>query len=173
MQQISPAAHPAGRSWGELCQQFRKKIQHPIAGTTPNSAHEVQSIKSWKLPDRNPQPLTAKSQCPQQNLNEHQCRMWIQSTQWAYPLCAQVWGRADPWHRTGHPILQSWGLAKTITAYPMLLCPHFLPQQSRGWSEKQIWGISISTQIFGLHLSYTKSNCPQQVWTSFIGGEVN
>lgn len=73
-------------------------------------------------------------------------------------------GRADPLS-PGHPALQS--LAKTITS--SFMCPHLLPQQRRGWSKKQIWGKSVSTQIFGLQLSYTKSNFRQPVWKSFIG----
>lgn len=130
-----------------LCQQFGNKMQHLIPGKVSNAAHEVQSISLWKLPDRKPQPLTAKSQCLQQSMNEHRCRMCIQSTQWVYP---PLWHRsgAEQTHPVlGHPVLQSWGLAKTITASFMLLCPHFLPQQRRGWSQKQIWGISAYTNI--------------------------
>lgn len=99
MHRISPVALPVRRSelflrW--VMSTIRNKMQHPIAGNVSNTAHEMQSISLWKLPDRKPQPLTAESQCLQQSMNERWCRMCIQSTGWVYPLLWHTSGAEQP-----------------------------------------------------------------------------
>lgn len=125
--------------WGWLCQQFRNKMQHPIAGNVSNAAHEVQSINLWKLPDRKPQDLTAKSQCLQQSMNEHGCRMCNQRTPWVY---------LSLWHRSGQS--RPFESRAPSSAEPgkdhhiFLYVPTSPSTVKRGWSKKQIWGKSVS-----------------------------
>lgn len=158
-------------SWGWLYQQFGNKMQHPTVCNAPNAAHEMQLIALRKFVDGKPQLFTAKRRCLQQYL----CVMRMGSTRQLQPTLRGRSAAQQTLQGLGSPFRRAGDVVKHIAASLSLLCPHCLPQERGGcdWHEKQIWGISVSTQIFGLRLSYAKNNWHQLIRKSFIGSEVN